>query len=82
MFCVFVAGGTLNNRRATSPLVRLVEGEERWLALDHLQGVPPLNRRRNELNRTITCMVLKATVNDRRTSSLRKGHDNNNKSSK
>ncbi|GFV46094.1 hypothetical protein TNCV_1256511 [Trichonephila clavipes] len=25
-----VLGGTLNNRRAASPLVRLVEGEERW----------------------------------------------------
>ncbi|GFU01406.1 hypothetical protein TNCV_54071 [Trichonephila clavipes] len=26
-------GGTLNNRQATSPLVWLVEGEERWEAL-------------------------------------------------
>ncbi|GFY01326.1 hypothetical protein TNCV_5077921 [Trichonephila clavipes] len=26
-------GDTLNSRGATSPLVRLVEGEERWLAL-------------------------------------------------
>ncbi|GFY09124.1 hypothetical protein TNCV_4663151 [Trichonephila clavipes] len=27
-------GGTLNSRQATSPLVRLVEGEERWEASD------------------------------------------------
>ncbi|GFW21201.1 uncharacterized protein TNCV_1948251 [Trichonephila clavipes] len=27
-------GGTLNSRRAASPLVRLVEGEERWEATD------------------------------------------------
>ncbi|GFU18236.1 hypothetical protein TNCV_1389021 [Trichonephila clavipes] len=31
-------GGTLNSRRAVSPLVRLVEGEERWDATDHPQG--------------------------------------------
>ncbi|GFU21406.1 hypothetical protein TNCV_891491 [Trichonephila clavipes] len=30
-------GGTLNNRRAASPLVRLVEREERWEAPDHSQ---------------------------------------------
>ncbi|GFV03356.1 uncharacterized protein TNCV_4019531 [Trichonephila clavipes] len=28
-------GGTLNNRRAASPLVRLVEWEEKWEAPDH-----------------------------------------------
>ncbi|GFX70196.1 uncharacterized protein TNCV_4616341 [Trichonephila clavipes] len=28
-------GGTLNSRRAASPLVRLVEGEDRWEAPDH-----------------------------------------------
>ncbi|GFW41612.1 uncharacterized protein TNCV_4035281 [Trichonephila clavipes] len=28
-------GGTLNSRQATSPLVRLAEGEERWQAPDH-----------------------------------------------
>ncbi|GFV44834.1 uncharacterized protein TNCV_563831 [Trichonephila clavipes] len=36
-------GGTLNSRRAASPLVRLVEGEERWEAPDHPKGVLPLN---------------------------------------
>ncbi|GFW56814.1 uncharacterized protein TNCV_160441 [Trichonephila clavipes] len=36
-------GGTLNNRRAASPLVWLVEGEERWEASDHPQSVLPLN---------------------------------------
>ncbi|GFU97072.1 hypothetical protein TNCV_3347181 [Trichonephila clavipes] len=30
-------GGTLNSHRAASPLVRLVEGEERWEAPDHLR---------------------------------------------
>ncbi|GFT07160.1 uncharacterized protein TNCV_1416501 [Trichonephila clavipes] len=28
-------GGTLNSHRAASPLMRLVEGEERWDAPDH-----------------------------------------------
>ncbi|GFT86458.1 hypothetical protein TNCV_3259551 [Trichonephila clavipes] len=32
---------TLNSRRAASPLMRLVEEEERWEAPDHLQGVLP-----------------------------------------
>ncbi|GFW34465.1 uncharacterized protein TNCV_500831 [Trichonephila clavipes] len=30
---------TLNSRRVASPLVMLVEGEERWEASDHSQGV-------------------------------------------
>ncbi|GFW66060.1 uncharacterized protein TNCV_588861 [Trichonephila clavipes] len=59
-------GDTLNSRRAASPLVRLVEGEERWEASDHPQGVLPLNWGGIEPNRTITCMVLKATANNRR----------------
>ncbi|GFW55086.1 uncharacterized protein TNCV_2787011 [Trichonephila clavipes] len=36
-------GGILNIRRVASPLVRLEEGEERWEASDHLQGVLPQN---------------------------------------
>ncbi|GFV00227.1 zinc finger protein [Trichonephila clavipes] len=63
MYSAFAAEGTLNNRRAASPLVWLVEGEERW---DHTQGALPQNRGGNERNRTVTCMVLKATANDRR----------------
>ncbi|GFX59639.1 uncharacterized protein TNCV_3754041 [Trichonephila clavipes] len=59
-------GGTLNSRRAASPLVRLVEGKERWEASDHPQRVLTLNWGGIEPNRTITCMVLKATANDRR----------------
>ncbi|GFV43643.1 uncharacterized protein TNCV_2679441 [Trichonephila clavipes] len=58
-------GGTLNSRRAASPLVRLVEGEERWEAPDTPQGVL-LNWGETELNRSVTCMVLKVTANDRR----------------
>ncbi|GFV97307.1 uncharacterized protein TNCV_2038171 [Trichonephila clavipes] len=34
-------GGTLNSRRAGSPLVRLVEGEERWEAPDPPAGYSP-----------------------------------------
>ncbi|GFX72187.1 uncharacterized protein TNCV_1954631 [Trichonephila clavipes] len=59
-------GGTLNSRRAASPLVRLVEGEERWEASDHPQSVLSLNWGGIEPNRTVTCMVLKATANDKR----------------
>ncbi|GFX16375.1 uncharacterized protein TNCV_32491 [Trichonephila clavipes] len=51
-------GGTLNSRRATSPLVWLVEGEERWEASDIPQSVLPLNWGGTEPNRTVTCMVL------------------------
>ncbi|GFV13123.1 transposable element Tcb1 transposase [Trichonephila clavipes] len=51
--------GALNSRRAASPLVWLVEGEERWQASGHPQGFLPLNWGRTEQNRTVTCMVLK-----------------------
>ncbi|GFW27858.1 uncharacterized protein TNCV_767381 [Trichonephila clavipes] len=54
--------GTLNSRRATSSLVRLVEGEERKEAPP--QGILPQNWCGTEMNRTV-----KATANDRRTSS-------------
>ncbi|GFW84529.1 uncharacterized protein TNCV_457101 [Trichonephila clavipes] len=59
-------GGTLNSRQAASTLVRLVEGEERWEASDHLQDVLPQNWSESELTSSVTCMVLKATDNDRR----------------
>ncbi|GFW38937.1 hypothetical protein TNCV_1818781 [Trichonephila clavipes] len=36
-------GGILNSSRATSPLMGLVEGEERWEAPDHPQGFHPPN---------------------------------------
>ncbi|GFW83341.1 uncharacterized protein TNCV_2544391 [Trichonephila clavipes] len=71
--CKYVAplrqGGTLNSRRASSPLVWLVEGEERWEIPGHFQGFLPLNWGGTEQNRTVTCMVLKAKANDRRKSS-------------
>ncbi|GFX50106.1 hypothetical protein TNCV_772681 [Trichonephila clavipes] len=35
MYSAFAALGTLNSHRAASPLVRLVEEEERWEAFDH-----------------------------------------------
>ncbi|GFW01949.1 uncharacterized protein TNCV_1148291 [Trichonephila clavipes] len=49
-------GGTLNSRRAASPLVRLVEKEDRWEAPDHPQGVLPKNWGGTEQNRTFTYM--------------------------
>ncbi|GFW97719.1 uncharacterized protein TNCV_1424831 [Trichonephila clavipes] len=55
---------TSNSYRATSPLVRLVEGEERWEVPDHLLDVLQ-NWGGIEQNRTFNCMVLKATANDR-----------------
>ncbi|GFY00408.1 uncharacterized protein TNCV_1664471 [Trichonephila clavipes] len=58
-------GGTLNTRLAASPLVWLVEGEEKWEAPSHPQGCLPLNRVGTQQNRTVTCMVLKAKANDR-----------------
>ncbi|GFV87387.1 uncharacterized protein TNCV_4033591 [Trichonephila clavipes] len=59
-------GDTLNSRRAASPFVWLGEGEERWEALDHPQGILTQNWGETELNLSIICMVLKATTNDRR----------------
>ncbi|GFV62254.1 uncharacterized protein TNCV_985181 [Trichonephila clavipes] len=47
-------GGTLNSRRAASPLVRLVEGEEGWKASDHSQSVLPQNWGETEPNRFVT----------------------------
>ncbi|GFV54763.1 uncharacterized protein TNCV_3010651, partial [Trichonephila clavipes] len=61
--------GTLNSRRAASPLAGLVEVEERWEALDHAQDFLPLNWGGTERNHTVTCMVLKAKANDRRKNS-------------
>ncbi|GFU34654.1 uncharacterized protein TNCV_1993691 [Trichonephila clavipes] len=59
-------GRTLNSRRAASPFVRLVKGEEKWEVPDHPQGVLPLNWDETEQNCSVTCMVLKGTANDRR----------------
>ncbi|GFY08350.1 uncharacterized protein TNCV_1357561 [Trichonephila clavipes] len=59
-------GGTLNSRRATSSLVRWVEGVRRWEAPDHPQDVLPQNWSGNDPNRTGTCLVFKAMANDRR----------------
>ncbi|GFS73018.1 hypothetical protein TNCV_391381 [Trichonephila clavipes] len=54
---------------AASPFVRLVEGQERWEAPDPPPGCLPQNWGETELNHSVTCMVPKATANDRRTSS-------------
>ncbi|GFS71672.1 uncharacterized protein TNCV_4270641 [Trichonephila clavipes] len=59
-------GDTLNSRQAASPLVRLVEGGKRWEAPDPSPSVLPQNWSETELNRSVTCMVLKDTDNDRR----------------
>ncbi|GFU36321.1 hypothetical protein TNCV_559551 [Trichonephila clavipes] len=62
-------GDTLNNRRTASLLERQVEGKERREVSDQPQGVFHQNWGGTETNCTVTFMVLKATVNDRRTSS-------------
>ncbi|GFX14908.1 hypothetical protein TNCV_1486501 [Trichonephila clavipes] len=59
--------GTSNSRRAATYLVRSGEGVERWEAPYHSQGVLPQNWCETEHNSTVTCMVLKAKANDRRT---------------
>ncbi|GFT74218.1 uncharacterized protein TNCV_4081391 [Trichonephila clavipes] len=53
-------GGTLNSHQAASPLVWLVEEEEKWEVPGHPQGFLPLNWGVTEQIRTVTCMVLKA----------------------
>ncbi|GFX27977.1 hypothetical protein TNCV_773611 [Trichonephila clavipes] len=58
-------GSTLNSRFTASPLVRLVEGDEKFEASDSLQDVLPQNRGGIEPNLTNTCVVLKATANDK-----------------
>ncbi|GFY32340.1 hypothetical protein TNCV_3558481 [Trichonephila clavipes] len=59
--------GTLNNRQAPI-LLRLVEVEEKLEAPDP-SGYFPQIRGGTELNRTLTCMVLKDMTNDISTSS-------------
>ncbi|GFY16621.1 uncharacterized protein TNCV_2787471 [Trichonephila clavipes] len=59
-------GGTLNSRRAASPLMMLGEGEERRETSDHPQSIFSLNWGGTDPNHTVTCMVLKAKANDRR----------------
>ncbi|GFU68829.1 uncharacterized protein TNCV_1548131 [Trichonephila clavipes] len=56
----------LNSHRAASSLVRLVEGEEMLNSPDHPQSILTQNEGETELNRPVTCLVLKATANDRR----------------
>ncbi|GFW68166.1 uncharacterized protein TNCV_1880481 [Trichonephila clavipes] len=65
MHSASAAWGTLNSRRVASPLMRWVEGEERG-PLTNPQNVLPLNWGGIEPNRSVTCMMLKATANDRR----------------
>ncbi|GFT33252.1 uncharacterized protein TNCV_4767361 [Trichonephila clavipes] len=52
-------GVTLKSLRAASPIVRLV-------APDHPLDVLPQNLGETDLNRSVSCMVLKATANNRR----------------
>ncbi|GFV54812.1 uncharacterized protein TNCV_3683371 [Trichonephila clavipes] len=62
-------GGTLNSRRAANPVKRFVEEAQRCETPDHLQGFLSQNWGGTDLNRTVICRVIKATVNDKRTSS-------------
>ncbi|GFU82845.1 hypothetical protein TNCV_266421 [Trichonephila clavipes] len=57
-------GDTLNSRRAASPLVRLIEGDDKWEAPDHPQGFLRLNCGGTERNRTVTCMSCFSKGND------------------
>ncbi|GFT97583.1 uncharacterized protein TNCV_1034231 [Trichonephila clavipes] len=66
MYNALSAWGTLNSCRAASPLVKSVEGEQRWEAPDHPQGVLPLTWGETKLNRSVTCMMLKVSAYDRR----------------
>ncbi|GFU34679.1 hypothetical protein TNCV_1993901 [Trichonephila clavipes] len=59
----------LNSRSAASPIVKLMEREEKWETSDHLKGVLRQNWGCTELKCTVTCVVLKAMVNGSRTSS-------------
>ncbi|GFW94493.1 hypothetical protein TNCV_2702141 [Trichonephila clavipes] len=43
VLCLCGMGGVLKSRRAASPLMRLVEGEEKWEASEHPQGILPQN---------------------------------------
>ncbi|GFX82016.1 hypothetical protein TNCV_2572151 [Trichonephila clavipes] len=61
--------GSLGSRRARSPLVRLMVGKSEEGGPDPPQGVLTQNWVGTEPNRTVTCIVLKATVKDRRTTS-------------
>ncbi|GFT23443.1 uncharacterized protein TNCV_2016981 [Trichonephila clavipes] len=58
-------GITLNKRQTASPLLKLVEEQERWMAPNHPQVVFRPNWGGTEQNRIVTCMVLKSTANDR-----------------
>ncbi|GFS82162.1 hypothetical protein TNCV_250211 [Trichonephila clavipes] len=64
MYSAFTTWGTLNSRRAASPLVRLVEGGEMLLATS--RAPPPLNCDKMEQNRSVICMAIKANAYGRR----------------
>ncbi|GFT26504.1 hypothetical protein TNCV_3603541 [Trichonephila clavipes] len=60
-------GDTLNIHRAESPIVWLVEEEERWEASDHSQGVLPQNWGEGTSKIVLSpFMVLNTKANDRR----------------
>ncbi|GFY34594.1 uncharacterized protein TNCV_1372851 [Trichonephila clavipes] len=61
----FLKQKQIKDRRAASPLVRLVEREERREASDP-RNVHPQNWGGTEQNRTVTCMVLKTKANENR----------------
>ncbi|GFX60980.1 hypothetical protein TNCV_2366581 [Trichonephila clavipes] len=65
--------GTLKRRRATSPLVWFSEEEGMWEASDPPWVVFLKTGEGTEENRTDTCMVLKDTANDRRTTGTSSG---------
>ncbi|GFT33569.1 hypothetical protein TNCV_4381561 [Trichonephila clavipes] len=66
---VVAQSSSWNGVLATSSLEKLEEGEKRWEAPDHLQIVLSQNCDGTESNHTVACFGLKATANDRRTTS-------------
>ncbi|GFS91911.1 hypothetical protein TNCV_1930911 [Trichonephila clavipes] len=60
-------GGAVNSYRSARALMRLMDREETWDS-DSPGSSFLQNRGGTKLNYTITCIMIKATVNDRRTS--------------
>ncbi|GFV09488.1 hypothetical protein TNCV_3158861 [Trichonephila clavipes] len=69
-FCPCGTEDTINSRRALSRLVGLVERRKGVEGAELFQGVLPQNWGGKEPNRTVICVVLKASANDRHTSGV------------
>ncbi|GFY30343.1 hypothetical protein TNCV_4065931 [Trichonephila clavipes] len=70
MYSDCTVGGSLNSRRATSPLVSFVEVKETWEAPNLVQGILSHNWGGTQPKHNATCMDFKTKDNDKDTSSL------------